>query len=163
MIESKEIPGHCDCFICGAPNQEVRIGFNQELYVYCDNGCSFKLGVEESWKILPELRAGHNVRTSSGKVIFSNTANHDSESTKLPRKVIESKVSATSKLVYTIIANCSQSQSSCCTYNYIAEMLNVSRNTAIRAVKELVAAGFIQKEHKMSDDGGYVANRYTLI
>ena len=70
-MADREVAGRCTCPICGLPNQDVRVNVNSKLYVYCDNGCSFKFNSLQSRKFLPELRAGRNVATSQGITIFS--------------------------------------------------------------------------------------------
>ena len=72
MAVDREIAGRCKCPICGALSQDVRVNVNQKLYGYCDNGCSFKFNSAQSRQFLPLLRAGKNVTTQTGLVIFSN-------------------------------------------------------------------------------------------
>lgn len=72
MAVDREVAGRCKCPICGALSQDVRVNVNQKLYGYCDNGCSFKFNSAQSRQFLPLLRAGKNVTTQTGLVIFSN-------------------------------------------------------------------------------------------
>ena len=44
----------------------------------------------------------------------------------------------------------------------IARELGMSRSTAIRALNDLVAAGYVTKEHRKRDNGGNTSNMYTV-
>lgn len=79
MAVDREIAGRCKCPICGALSQDVRVNVNQKLYGYCDNGCSFKFNSAQSRQFLPVLRAGQNVTTQTGLVIFSNKGGLNAE------------------------------------------------------------------------------------
>lgn len=84
-MSDREIAGHITCPICGLPNQDVRVNVNSKLYVYCDNGCSFKFNSLQSRKFLPDLRAGRNVYTSQGFTIFSSKGNKENAENKAAR------------------------------------------------------------------------------
>lgn len=79
MAVDREIAGRCKCPICGALSQDVRVNVNQKLYGYCDNGCSFKFNSAQSRAFLPELRAGRNVTTQTGLVIFTTKDKENAE------------------------------------------------------------------------------------
>ena len=44
----------------------------------------------------------------------------------------------------------------------IGTELGMSRNTVIRALNDLVAAGYVTKEHRTRDNGGNTSNLYTV-
>ena len=78
--------------------------------------------------------------------------------------ILKAKLKPTTKLVYTAIASHYRGEGSLIypSYNRIASLLGVSRNTAITAVKELVEAGILRKSAQMRADGGFTSNVYTL-
>ena len=78
--------------------------------------------------------------------------------------VLRASLKPTTKLVYAAIASFYRGESSLIfpSYNRIADIVGVSRNTAIVAVKELVNAGILKKAAQMRADGGFTSNLYTL-
>lgn len=57
-----EIIGRMTCPVCGAPNQNLKINKNGNLYSYCDNRCSVRFNAKESRELIDELRHGRTVR-----------------------------------------------------------------------------------------------------
>lgn len=56
-----EIIGRTACPVCGAPEQNVKINKNGNLYMYCDNRCSTRFNPKESRELIDELRQGRTV------------------------------------------------------------------------------------------------------
>ena len=78
--------------------------------------------------------------------------------------VLRASLKPMTKLVYAAIASFYRGESSLIfpSYNRIADIVGISRNTAIVAVKELVNAGILKKAAQMRADGGFTSNLYTL-
>lgn len=57
-----EIIARTTCPVCGAPNQNLKINKNGNLYMYCDNRCSSRFNPKESRELIDELRQGRTVR-----------------------------------------------------------------------------------------------------
>lgn len=57
-----EIIARTTCPVCGAPNQNLKINKNGNLYMYCDNRCSSRFNPKESRVLIDELRQGRTVR-----------------------------------------------------------------------------------------------------
>lgn len=57
-----EIIARTTCPVCGAPNQNLKINKNGNLYMYCDNRCSSRFNPKESQELIDELRQGRTVR-----------------------------------------------------------------------------------------------------
>ena len=83
----------------------------------------------------------------------------------MPRAVICANISATARVVYAALASYYWGSDSAIypAYSTLAESLGFSRRTVIRAVRELVAAGVIEKKTTMREArGGYGTNIYIL-
>lgn len=75
-------------------------------------------------------------------------------------------INQTAKLVYSAIVSHYRGQESEMfpSYNRIAELVGISRITAIRAVKSLVCAGYIDKEPQYNRfNNGFNSNKYNLV
>lgn len=94
----------------------------------------------------------------------NNNQNESQNYSILESSVLKSNLKPTTKLVYAAIASHYRGEMSAIypSYNRIAGLLGISRNTAIVAVRELVAAGLLKKVARMRDDGGFTSNIYTL-
>ena len=83
----------------------------------------------------------------------------------MPRAVICANISATARVVYAALASYYWGADSVIypAYSTLAAALGISRSTVIRAVRELVAAGVIEKKTTMREKrGGYGTNIYIL-
>ena len=83
----------------------------------------------------------------------------------MPRAVVRSSLSATARVVYAELASYYWGGDSfiCPAYSTLAAAVGVSRITAIRAIKELIEAGFIEKQTRIRETrGGYGSNVYIL-
>ena len=75
-------------------------------------------------------------------------------------------INQTAKLVYSAIVSHYRGQESEMfpSYSRIAELVGISRITAIRAVKSLVCAGYIDKEPQYNRfNNGFNSNKYNLV
>lgn len=64
-MSDREIIARCNCPICGAENQDVKINKRENLYMFCDNRCMFRFSRPESRRLTDELRAGHVVKSNN--------------------------------------------------------------------------------------------------
>jgi len=69
-----EIIGRTTCPVCGAPNQNLKINKNGNLYMYCDNRCSTRFNPQESRELIDALRAGRTVKRGVGFVVPVGTS-----------------------------------------------------------------------------------------
>lgn len=70
-----EIIARTTCPVCGAPNQNLKINKNGNLYMYCDNRCSSRFNPKESRELIDELRQGRTVRKGGDYYTVSGRSN----------------------------------------------------------------------------------------
>src|ERR1043166_7806956 len=80
---------------------------------------------------------------------------------KLPIQVMKSNLSAKARLAYAVLAYFGKNMFP--THKTIAEMMGVHVSTAIRALKELKAKGWIEIEPRFNRDGDRSSNRYSFL
>jgi len=84
----------------------------------------------------------------------------------VPLQILSSsRLNSTEKAVYAAIVSHLRGKKTQCfpSFNRIADLVGISRRTAIRAVKILVEENFLKKNQQYRVDGGYTSNSYTLV
>lgn len=77
--------------------------------------------------------------------------------------IFDSDLSEHAKLIRIFLASCAgKNNQSSPSINTIARKCSISRATVKRALIELEQKGWLTKKHRISEDGDYSSNIYTL-